>query len=206
MAAPAQVPREAPVPLQTNDPASLQAQMDYLLYRRRFGEIVTALTQVTTAPDFVVDGWTGAYFPRLGWAQRWSGDEAAARATFADGQRKLTALRTTWDDNGYLSSNLALIAAGLGDAAAVEREGGHSLELIGGDKYIGSNLLYGFAAAQALVGRKEQALATLEQAQLSPRLQYGDLRYSPQWDSVREEPRFKQLLANSQAAQARAKP
>ena len=189
-----------PMPLQVSDAPSLDTQMEYLFYRRRFGDIAKALKPLVSAPDFVVDGWTSNYYVALGWSERLAGDEALAKATFSEGRRRITALRATWNDNGYLASSLAMLGAGLGDADAVEREGRRSLELVGSDKFIYSGLLVNFAGAQALAGRKEQALAALDQAQAVPGVQYGDLHYSSRWDSLRDDPRFLKLLTASEAA------
>ena len=53
------------------------------------------------------------------------------------------------------------------------------------------------AAIYALVGRRDQALAALEKlvrqiAGPTP----GTLRVEPQWDSLRDDPRFQKLLAD----------
>jgi tetratricopeptide (TPR) repeat protein len=185
-----------PLPLQIDDAPVLNAQMNYLMYRRRFSDVVRALKPVISSPDFVANGWTSVYYVSLGWAERLSGDNASAQATFAEGKRKIAMLRASWEDNGYLASDLAMLEAGLGDADAVDREGRRSLELSVKDKYTLSGLLAWFANAQALAGRKEQALATLEQAQQAHGVQYGDLRYSPYLDNLRDDPRF-QALVNS---------
>ena len=183
-----------PMPLQIDDATVLNTQMTYLMYRRRFADVVRSLKPVISAPDFVADGWTAAYYVALGWSERLAGDNAGAQATFAEGKRKIAALRASWGDKGYLASNQALLEAGLGDADAVERDGRRSLELSDKDKYTLAGLLAGFAGAQALAGRKEQALATLEQAQQAHGVQYGDLRYSPYLDNLRDDPRFQALM------------
>jgi TolB-like protein/Flp pilus assembly protein TadD len=190
------------LPLQLSDTPSFELQVSYLIFRRRFADAIAALKQVIASPDFVFDGWTSAYYPQLGWAERWSGDEAHARATFVEGKRRVTALQATWQDNGYLSTTMAMLEAGLGDVKAVEREGRRSLELTAGDKFIHAGLLTGFAAAQALAGLKEEALATLAQAQLASGVQYGDLRYSPSWDNLRGDPRFQALVEKAHRSPA----
>jgi len=187
--------------LQLDDATLLGAQMNYLLYRGRFDDVIKGLTTAMAATDFVLDGWTASYYPTLGWAQRRAGDEEAAQKTFAEGKRRLEALRESWNDNGYLASNLALINAGLGDADAAEREAEQSVQLGGNDQYTLAGLLQGRANAQALAGHKDQALTSLEAEVKSPiPITVGDLRWSPNWDNLRDEPRFKQLLADSEAA------
>jgi TolB-like protein/Flp pilus assembly protein TadD len=197
-----------PLPLQLDDATLLDAQMNYLLYRGHFDAVSKGLTEAMAATDFVLDGWTASYYPTLGWAQRRAGDEKAAQKTFAEGKRRLEALRASWHDNGYLASNLALINAGLGDADAAEREAEQSVQLGGDDQYTLVGLRQARANAQALAGRKDHALTSLEAEVKSPiPFTVGDLRWSPNWDSLRDEPRFRQLLADGEAARnPQAKP
>jgi len=191
-----------PLTLQLGDAPALNIQVSYLLYRRRFGEVIKALTAAMTASNFELDGWTGSYYPTLGWAQRWAGEEKSAQKTFAEGKQELEALRETRNDNGYLTSSLAQIEAGLGDAEAAEREADHSLQLGGDDHYHRANMRYNRVIAQALAGRKEHALASLEEEMKQPiPVAAGDLRWSPYWDKVRNDTRFQKLLADAEAAQ-----
>jgi tetratricopeptide (TPR) repeat protein len=191
-----------PLTLQLGDAPALNIQVAYLLYRRRFGEATNALTAAMTAPDFVLDGWTSSFYPTLGWVQRWAGEEKSAQKTFAEGKQKLEALRAARNDNGYISSNLAQIEAGLGDADAAEREADHSLQLGGDDHYHRAGMRYNRVIAQALAGRKDHALASLEAEMKQPiPVAAGDLRWSPYWDKVRDGPRFQKVLADAEAAQ-----
>jgi len=196
------------IPLQLGDANNLQAQLVYLTYRRRFDAVIKSLSAAMAAPDFVLDGWTANYYSTLGWAQRWSGDDKAARKSFTDGKRKLEALRASWNDNGYLASNLALINAGLGDADAAEREADEAVRIIGNDHYIGANMLQVRVVTQALIGRKDHALASLDALMKTPiPVSTGDLRWSPFLDNLRNEPRFREWLAISEAAgKAQVKP
>jgi TolB-like protein/Flp pilus assembly protein TadD len=188
-----------PLPLQAAA-TSLNFQANYLTYRRRFADLITALKQAIAAPDFVLDGWTSWHYTDLAWAERWAGDEAQARVTFSEAKRKITALRASVGDNGYLAQNLAMVEAGLGDANAVEREGKRSLELLAKDKYFEATALGNFAGALALAGRKDDALTVLAEAQLAYGTDYGALRYSPVWDSLRDDPRFRALLEKAREA------
>ena len=191
-----------PLPLQLGDATLLGAQMNYLLYRRHFDAVITGLTAAMAATDFVLDGWTASYYPTLGWAQRRAGDEKAAQKTFVEGKRRLEALRVSWNDNGYLASNLALINAGLGDADATEREAEQSIRLAGDDQYTLAGLLGTRAIAQALAGRRDHALASIEALMTSPvPVSTGDLRWWPYWDNLRDDPRFHKLLADAEATQ-----
>ena len=192
-----------PLPLQLGNAPALQFQVSYLLYRRRFDDAVKALTAAMTAPDFELDGWTSSYYPVLGWAQRWAGDEKSAQKTFAEGKQKLEALREARNDNGYITSNLAQIEAGIGDADAAEREADHSLQLGGDDHYHRAQMRLNRVVALALTARKDRALTALEEVMKQPIPVYaGDLHWSPYWDKLRDDPRFQKILADAEAAQA----
>ena len=191
-----------PLPSQLGDAPMLSAQVSYLFQRRRFGDAVRALTAAMAAPDFVLDGWTSGYYPALGWAQHGAGDEKSAHMTFAEGKQKLEALRARWNDNGYITSSLAKIAAGLGDADGAEREADHCVQLGGDDQYHLAGMTQNRVIALALAGRNERALALLEAEMKKPIPFYaGDLRWSPDWDKLRDDPRFQKLLADAESAQ-----
>ena len=184
-----------PLPLQLDEPASLGFQTNYFFLRRRYGDVIKAVTAAMAVPGYVPSGYTSWYYPQLAWAQRWSGDEKSAQATFAEGKRRLEALRAASNDNGYVASNLAWIEAGLGNAEAADHEGRRSLELAGPDRFNLASLLQSVAQVQALLGRKEEALATLDQLMKDPApASAGDLRYGPWWDSLRSDPRFQRFL------------
>jgi len=191
-----------PLPSQLGDAPMLSAQVSYLFQRRRFGDAVRALTAAMAAPDFVLDGWTSGYYPALGWAQHGAGDEKSAHMTFAEGKQKLEALRARWNDNGYITSSLAKIAAGLGDADGAEREADHCVQLGGDDQYHLAGMTQNRVIALALAGRNGRALALLEAEMKKPIPFYaGDLRWSPDWDKLRDDPRFQKLLADAESAQ-----
>ena len=190
-----------PLPSQLGDVTALGFQLSYLTYRRNFAAIIKTLQAAMCQPGFVLDGWTSAYYPILGWAQRWAGDEGAARATFLEGKEKLETLIASGNDNGYLAKNLAWIDAGLGDSAAAQREAERSIELAGKDQYNLASANVNRAVVFALIGRNDQALTALEALTRQPiALDLGDLRYSPSWDNLRNDSRFKKLIDQAETA------
>lgn len=189
-----------PLPVDGDDVFSMQTRLSYLSSRRNDAAVIRLLQGVMGSPRFVLNGWTSNDYPSLGWAQLRAGDEKAARATFAEGRRRIEALRAATSDNGYLASNLAMIDAGLGDADGAEREGRLAVQLAGNDQFNAFGLTEGLAEAQALSGRKEQALSTLATLSDAPAsVPYGNLKLSPSWDGLRSDPRFVKLLATSEA-------
>jgi len=184
-----------PLPPQLADATALGFQLNYLGYRRNYAAIIKTMQAAMSQPDFELNGWTSNFYPTLGWAQRWAGDEAAARATFTEGKEKLESLRASQSDNGYLTTNLALIEAGLGNADAAQREAERGVELAGNDQYTAASAKQDCAAVLALCGRNDQALTALETL-LKETIGFdlGSLRYSPAWDDLRGAPRFQKLV------------
>jgi TolB-like protein/tetratricopeptide (TPR) repeat protein len=189
-----------PLPMNADDVFSTQTQVAYLFARRNYSAVIRLLQAAIHAPGFVLNAWNSNDYWCLGWAQRLSGDEKAARATFAEGRRRIDALDASTSDNGYLASQLALIDAGLGDADGAEREGRLAVQRAGNDRYNAASLEGTLAEAEALSGRTEQALSTLARLADDPvPVPYGDLKLSPFWDGLRSDPRFVKLLADSEA-------
>ncbi len=190
-----------PLPLQIGDVTALGAQLTYLTYRRNYAAIIKTLQGAMSQPGFVLDGWTSVYYSILGWAKRWAGDEGAARATFLEGKDKLETLVASSNDNGYLAENLAGIDAGLGDSAGARREAERGIQLAGKDQSNLASANANRAVVFALLGRQDQALTALEALAREPIvLDLGDLRYSPSWDNLRKNSRFKNLIDHAETA------
>lgn len=195
-----------PLPLQLADYYALSPQVQLRDYQRDYSGGASALQAALSAPEFTLNGLTAAYYPQLAWHQRWASDEHAAQATFKQGRDKLRALRERWGDNGYIAANLGLIEAGLGDAGAAEREARLGVERVGKDQFNRSSQLVILAQALALSDRHDAAFVVLHDLVANPNgLSAADLRLSPFWDTLRDDPRFAALQAQAQAVdQAKA--
>lgn len=189
-----------PIPLQFADPFALGTQVQLRDYRRDFIGAASAIQAARAAPGFRLTGLTSVYYSQLAWNQRWAGDEPAALATFREGREKLRDLRTRLGDNGYIASSLAVIEAGLGDAKAADREGMLGVELAGKDQFnrVSQRILH--TQALALSGQRDQAISILRELVASPNgLSAPDLRLSPFWDTLRDDPRFVMLISQAEA-------
>ena len=114
----------------------------------------------------------------------------AARAIFQ---------RTTIDQPDYPQawSYLGLTDAMLGRRDEAIHEGKRACEIlpITKDSWIGPTLMNYLAMIYAWCGDKDAALTQLESSVKSPvGISYGELKQSPDWDSVRGDPRFEKLV------------
>ena len=140
-------------------------------------------------------------YPEFGWTYRWAGDEANAQRTFRDGREKLGALKSKLGDNGYITASLSSLAAGLADCDTALREAEEALAIGGGDQYVRGLLVMNVALTQSFCGRSDDALATLSRISRDKvsLVHLGDLRYGIAWNSLRGDPRFQKLVAETEA-------
>jgi TolB-like protein/Tfp pilus assembly protein PilF len=116
----------------------------------------------------------------------------AARAIFA---------RMTHEQPDYAQawSYLGLTDAMLGRHDDAIREGKRACEILPfqKDSWIGPLFGYYLAAIYTWCGEKDAALEQLEAScKLPTGITYGDLKQSPDWDALRDDPRFAKLLAS----------
>ncbi|MFL6515655.1 MAG: tetratricopeptide repeat protein [Chthoniobacterales bacterium] len=190
------------LPAQLDNVSGLGYQIDYRNDRRDYAWIVTALRSLFDSSGFQLTGYYGPFLPQLAWAQRHAGNEAAAEQTFKESREKLEALREKSGDNGYIVGALAQIEAGLGNFDVALREAEQSVSAAGEDHYIRAGQQSALAVTQALCGRKDEALTTLSLLAKEPVtfVGLGSLRYAPEWDGLRKDPRFQSLVAQAEAA------
>ena len=89
--------------------------------------------------------------------------------------------------------------ARLGEKEEAIREGERALELrpITKDAVDGPNFMGLLAGICAQVGETNRALNLLEDAAPMPNVtNYGSLQLDDEWDSLRDNPRFKKILAS----------
>lgn len=131
---------------------------------------------------------------------RSAGQNEEARAGFEEARRRLvTALEKRPNEPALLSA-LATTYAGLGRKEDALREAHRAAEVRPTleDAVAGPNTALSFAQVLAWTGDKDGALDVLSKIVKIPfGPSYGDLKLSPMWDDLRNDPRFDQLLAEA---------
>jgi TolB-like protein/Flp pilus assembly protein TadD len=134
---------------------------------------------------------------------RWQGDTAKAQAAFTAARAQVAKTVEQQPDFAEAMSLLALIDAGLGRREEAVREGRRACELlpISKDALSGANLAATLALIYAWTGEKDLAIQQLAQLEQVPNyvneyVSYGLLKLQPQWDPLRGDPRFEQIVAS----------
>jgi TolB-like protein/Tfp pilus assembly protein PilF len=140
--------------------------------------------------------WPHAYFEAR--AARARG-EAVAHAAFTAARAEVEKTMRGQPDYAQGLIVLGMIDAGLGRKEDAIREGRRAVELvpISKDAIDGSDLILNLVVIYAWTGQKDLGLKELaEAAQLPCALNYGGLRLHPDWDPLRRDPRFEQIVAS----------
>jgi len=141
------------------------------------------------------------------------GDTATAQAAFAAARleqeevvRKEHAtverLHSKDSYEGSALSILGLIDAGLRRKEDALREGRQALELtsLQTNSFSGADVRYFYAVICAWTGERDLAIKQLQGLINVPiGLTYGDLKLSPYWDPLRDDPRFEELIEEAKA-------
>ena len=128
-----------------------------------------------------------------GFVARWQGDSAKTQAAFSAARSEVAKIVEKEPDFPAALSVLGTIDSGLGRKEEALREGRRACELlpISKDAIDGAALAGGLAQIYAWVGEKDLAIEQIAAVQRVPNdLNYGLLRLSPTWDSLRGDPRF----------------
>ena len=132
-----------------------------------------------------------------GLAARAFGDNETAMTAFAGAREEMETVLKKQPDYPEALSALGMIDAGLGRKEDAIREGRRAIELLPVTKDImtGSELLRNLALIYAWTGEKKLAIDQIAAALQGPgHITYGQLRLHPWWDSIRDDPRFEQLV------------
>ena len=149
-----------------------------------------------------VDTTLNALWPRdwyVGLVAKSFGDASGAEKAFA--AARASAFRTTQEQPDYPPGwmTLGLLDAGLGHKSDAIAEGRRARELLPISKDAMDGPIYAtdLAMIYAWVGEKKLALGELQlSASIPCGVQYGALKLSPTWDSLRGDPRFERIVAS----------
>jgi eukaryotic-like serine/threonine-protein kinase len=129
---------------------------------------------------------------------RLRGDAAQARLVYDSARVILEQdLRTLPNDYGY-HGRLGMVYARLGKMDAAIREGRRAVELLPPerDAYFGVDNVTNLAEIYAAAGQAAPAVEQIRRVQALPsRLTAASLRVDPDWEPIRRDPAFQQLLA-----------
>jgi TolB-like protein/Tfp pilus assembly protein PilF len=185
--------------LRRERPASLAEVADTWLFCALITRDWPAAEQAL--PALPQDGWVegavrlGRHFGE-GLLARSMHDEARARAAFTLARREQEQIVRTHEDYRALCV-LGLIDAALGNKEAALQEGRRAVELlpITKDAMDGAALAVNLAQIYAWAGEKDLAIEQLAAVERVPNdLSYGDLKLHPDWEPLRGDPRFEQIV------------
>jgi serine/threonine protein kinase/Tfp pilus assembly protein PilF len=186
-------------PAMTSD--LFEAQIDQWTYERRYADAIAALKNGLEKPDpTATDDWDAITLEaRLAWLQQVSGGISTARDTWEDVRSKLEQLRPT-RTKIFGAEELALAYVALGDknkAFAIVKEA-DAVVAASKDALAALFLPRATVRIAVLAGEKELAVRELERLERMPgsAITYGSLKFSPEWDSLRGDPRFEKIVAS----------
>jgi serine/threonine-protein kinase len=149
------------------------------------------------AVDFYDSGWPRDWF--VGLLARSFGDNARAKKAFGAARRIADRNVKAQPDYAANWEALAAIDAGLGRKAKAIAEGKRACELLplSKDAWDGPSMVTNLALIYTWIGEKDLALEQLEVSAKNPSgITYGDLKLSPVWDPLRNDPRFDAIVAS----------
>jgi eukaryotic-like serine/threonine-protein kinase len=193
------------VPRDMNLGWGLESGRAELLLFERNADSLLQMVEITREQEFVGQS---SYLPRdlyVGWAHRLHGDQAAARAAFESARVHLDSALSERPDDDSLHAARGMALAGLGnhDEALGEARWLKQSVVYREDAFLGPDVAEDRAKILAQTGDAEAALDEIERLLARPsHLSVHTLRLDPRWDPIRDNPRFKALLAKYAAAAA----
>jgi TolB-like protein/Tfp pilus assembly protein PilF len=132
-----------------------------------------------------------------GLTARTFGDDATAMTAFAGAREEMETVLQKQPNYAEAISAIGMIDAALGKKEDALREGRRAVELLPVTKDVmtGSELLRNLALIYAWTGEKQLAIGQIAAALQGPgHITYGQLRLSPWWDAIRDDPQFEKLV------------
>jgi tetratricopeptide (TPR) repeat protein len=169
---------------------SMFAQIE--LYKHNYPEALKILA--TISPKEPSDAINEAQI------QGWRGEEEKERTAFTEAGQMLDKRISQRPNDPILLGYRALCYAGLGqkeDAlASIQRAA--AVAPLSQDSIDGANWMGTLAEVDVLTGEAEAALDQFAKVVKLPNgPSYGDLKFNPEWDIIRNDPRFQEILAQA---------
>jgi tetratricopeptide (TPR) repeat protein len=199
----------APLQPTTAAAGALETQVYQAILERHPTQIIPRLKELLSKPDPALGYYNGELRFWLGWAQDVAGDHAAAQDTWRQARSELEPFLREQPENYILIGDLALINMDLGDrdTAFALAERAMAANPVEKDAIAGPAPIEILARVAARIGEPDRAVAALQKLlsipyagplatqdlPLTPAL----LRLDPMFDPLRNEPRFKRLVASA---------
>jgi TolB-like protein/Tfp pilus assembly protein PilF len=181
-----------------NNETAITTMADQHLLRRNYRAGVALMQSALANLDPSLRLEHATFLAWLGEFQKLDGDTAGAKASFTKCRDELQTLLREQPENPRLITWLALATAGLGDSAGAIRLQNEALEKVRRANNLFEQPVYEgeLARFQAQAGDNDRAVITLQRllstngSTLTPEL----LRLDPDWDPLRDDPRFQALI------------
>ena len=181
------------------DWAALEAQFQAAFYSRDYDG---ALKIIAAAGPAVVESQFGGKSPNS-WAEaqvyRALGDEQKAEKAFLTLRQDLDANTSPQSRNEWYYQAAGKYDAGLHRKGEAIREARQAVDMnpVAQDPVNGTPMAKWLALVYAWTGERDLAIEQLEMLSKIPsEISYGDLRFNPNWDSLRGDPRFEEMVAS----------
>lgn len=188
------------VPQTGEDPQIAYVRSNQSLYQRRYDAVIAELQPLLERSDASLNGWGPQLAINLGYAQRYAGKTAQAKATFERLIDRIGPEGADKTDDSTLPIVLALANAGIGNDRLALQQARHAVELYRTDAIYDPTARMTLAQVQVMSGDRDAAIASLAEAMKTvARVRWQELRLDPVWDPLRDDPRFKALLQEAAA-------